>query len=156
MRCSTLALCTLIAALAAMARAQAPGSFSIKCNPAMVNYQFDPTQAISTQACTTDAVISGVPFKALTFSQAVQYGATENSTYGVIVGTLASGDQVFFEFHTLAQHAVNAPNGVGSTTYKIVGGTGAAAGISGSGNCTGAGAKGEGSELACIGAYVTR
>jgi hypothetical protein len=156
MKCRIFALCVLLAGSAAMAQAQAaPGSFSIKCNPSLVDYKFSATQQIATTTSTTDAAINGVPFKGLTFSTAAQIGATENLIYGVIVGTLANGDLVFFQYSVVSHHAVNSPSGTGPMSYKIVGGTGAANGISGSGNCTAAGATGLGSEFSCLGTYAT-
>jgi len=155
MKCRTLALCALFAGFAVMARAQAPGSFTLNCNPNLITYPFDATQEISTHTCTTDAVINGVPFRGLTFSSYAQATKTGSSNWGVIVGTLANGDEVFFEFHAdwLATSSVSS---TGTTTYKIIGGTGAATGITGSGTCKDTALQGKGNEMACVGAYVTR
>lgn len=150
-----IALCVLVAGLAATAHAQAPGSFTISCNPTLVAYQFTATQSVSTFTCTTNATINGVPFSGLTFSQAVDGTASERNVWDVAVGTLANGNQVFLQFHTVAR-AINAVSSTGTTTYKIVGGTGIANGISGSGTCNGTGVQGKGSEMACIGSYATR
>lgn len=155
MKLRIFALCALFAGFAALSRAQAPGTFSIKCNPTLLVYQFTATQSVSTFTCTTDAVINGVPFNGLTFSQTVQGTARDRNVWDVVVGALANGDQVFFQMHTVAG-AISSVSSTGTTTYKIVGGTGIANGISGSGTCKGTGVQGKGSEMTCVGAYATR
>jgi hypothetical protein len=150
-----IALCALVAGLAAMARAQAPGSFSVKCNPKVVNQEISSTWDVGTFTCTTDAAISGVPFKGLMVSATSQYAPAETNVWGVFVGTLANNDQVFFEYHVVAP-AKNGVVGIGTMTYKIVGGTGIANGITGSGTCKAAPIAGGGTEDACVGAYATR
>jgi hypothetical protein len=161
------ALCVLFAGFAATAEAQvqgqaqapapapASGSFSIKCSPNLVSYAFSQTQTVWTYACTTDAAVNGVPFGGLTFSATNQRVTGGSVIWGVIVGTLTNGDRVFFQFHTDAK-AVNGVDTAGETTYKIVGGTGIANGIAGSGTCKGSGAPGQGSEMACAGGYTVR
>jgi hypothetical protein len=135
-------------------QAQAPGSFTIKCNPNLVSYAFSSTQTVWTYACTTDGSVNGVPFSGLTFSATNQRVTGGSVIWGVIVGTLTNGDRVFFQFHTDAK-AVNGVDTAGETTYKIVGGTGIANGIAGSGSCKGMGAPGQGSQMACVGTYAT-
>ena len=159
------ALCVLIAGFAATAAAQvqgqvqaasqaaAPGSFTIKCNPTLVSYAFSATQTVWTYACTTDGAVNGVSFSGLTFSATNQRVTGGSVIWGVIVGTLTNGDRVFFQFHTDAK-AVNGVDTAGTTTYTIVGGTGIANGIKGSGTCKSSGAPGQGSEMDCVGTYA--
>lgn len=147
-----LALCALFAGFGAMSHAQASGSFSITCSPDTVSEQISANWVIATFPCTTTANINGVPFKGLTFSSTGQFGPTETNVCGVIVGSLTSGDQVFFEYHTVLP-VRNGVAGIGTLTYKIVGGTGIANGITGSGNCK-VGAPG--SAESCAGTYATR
>jgi hypothetical protein len=149
------ALCALFAGVATVAQAQAPGSFTIKCSPSLVVYQFSATQSIWTYTCTTDAVINGVPITGLTFSQTAQGTAIARDAWGVIVGSLANSDKVFFQFN-VAAHNTSSVTNAGILSYKIVGGTGIANGISGSGTCSGTGVQGGGSESTCVGAYATR
>lgn len=157
------ALCVLFAGFASTARAQgqihalAPvqGSFTIKCNPNLVTYNFSSSQQIATYICTTDGAINGVAFKELTFSQTHVTNGSETKNWGVIVGTLANGDLVYFQYQAVAQQTSAATN-VAKMSYKIVGGTGTANGISGSGTCSAAGAAGKGNEQACTGTYAVR
>jgi hypothetical protein len=156
MRCKFLALCALFAGLATMARAQAPGSFTIQCGPQIVTEEITKTWVIGTFNCTTDATINGVPFKTMTHSATAQYGATETNVWGVIVGVLANSDQVFFEYHTVGP-VKNGVAGIGTMTYKKVGGTGIANGITGSGTCTVPPSTPSGSPAhPCVGTYATR
>jgi hypothetical protein len=155
MKLKIIALCALFAGSVAMAQAQAPGSFSITCNPTLVVYQFSATQSVETFTCTTTAAVNGVPFNGLTFSQTVLGTASESNVWDVVVGVLANGDQVYIQFHTVAR-ATSGVSRSGTSTYKIVGGTGIANGISGSGTCNGSGLQGKGSEMTCVGAYTTR
>ena len=163
------ALCVLVAGFAATARAQgqvqplappqgpaqASGSFSIKCNPTLVNYPFSSTQAVMTYLCATDATINGVAFKELAFSQSSLSNGSESEDWGVFVGALANGDQVFFEFQA-ASRRTGSTGTSGTMSYKIVGGTGIANGMSGSGTCKAIGAVGKGSEQSCAGTYAVR
>jgi hypothetical protein len=165
MKHTIFALCVLFAGFAATAQGQvqafgsapapAPGSFNIKCNPDLVTYRFSATQTIATYTCTTDGAINGVAFKELTFSQTHQTSGSETKNWGVIVGTLANGDMVFFEYQAVAEQT-SAVNNVAKMSYTIVGGTGIANGISGSGTCSAVGAAGKGNEQACVGTYAVR
>lgn len=171
MKRTILAICVLFGACGATARAQgqvqalapskapapapASGSFTIKCNPDLVTYRFSATQTIATYTCTTDGAISGVAFKELTFSQTHQSNGNETKNWGVIVGTLTNGDMVYFEYQALAEQT-SAVNNVAKMSYTIVGGTGIANGISGSGNCNAVGAAGKGNEQTCVGTYAVR
>jgi len=169
MKRTIFAICALMAGFAAMARAQgqvqplapaqAPaqdsGSFSIKCNPTLVDYQYSSTQAVMAYVCATDAKINGVAFKELAFSLSSLSNGTESEDRGVIVGALANGDQVFFEFQAASRRTSNTTSAA-TMSYKIVGGTGIANGISGSGTCKEAGTIGKGSEQTCIGTYAVR
>lgn len=156
------ALCVLVAGFAATARAQvkalppaqAPGTFTIKCNPDLVTYRFTATQTIATYTCTTDGAINGVAFTGLTFSQTHETNGRETKNWGVIVGTLANGNQVYFEYQAVAEQTSATAN-VATMSYQIVGGTGIANGISGSGSCKAIGAAGKGNEQACTGTYAT-
>lgn len=161
-------LCTLFACMAAMAKAQgqfpiqtpaqAAGSFSIQCNSTLVSYLFTPTEAVMTYLCQTNATINGVAFKNLTLSQVSQgnsASATEARDWGVMVGALANGDQVYFEYQD-ATRRVGSTGVAGTMSYKIVGGTGSATGISGSGNCNMTGTVGKGNEQSCTGTYALR
>ena len=148
------ALCTLFAGLATMAQAQAQGSFTMKCNPTLVNYQFSATQQISTFTCTTDATVNGVAFNGLTFSETSQVTTSGGDSWGVIVGALANGGQVFFQFTAVA-HKASSTSGTAQMSYKIVGGTGTANGITGSGTCNATEGQGTGSEQTCVGTYTT-
>jgi len=157
------AICVLVAGFAATTRAQvqalppaqAPGTFTIKCNPDRVTYPFSATQSIWTYVCTTDGTINGVAFNGLTFSQTGISSASETKSWGVIVGSLVNGSMVFFQFQAVA-HKTSSSSNAATVSYKIVGGTGIASGISGSGNCNETDALGKGSEMACAGAYATR
>ncbi len=157
------ALCVLVSGFAATARAQvqalppaqAPGTFTNKCNPNLVSYQFSPTQVIWTFNCTTDAAINGVAFTGLTYSLTSEGNAAAEKNWGVMVGTLANGDQVFFEIQGVDQKT-SATSNAGTMSYKIVGGTGIANGISGSGTCKTNGAQGKGGVQTCAGAYAIR
>ncbi|MGO9324549.1 MAG: hypothetical protein ACLP07_08305 [Terracidiphilus sp.] len=169
MKHAIFALSVLVAGFGATAQAQvqalpptqapapAPGSgsFTIKCNPTLVIYQFSATQGIWTYECTTDSAINGVQFKGLTFSLTSVGNAAAVKDWGVIVGTLANGDQVFFQVQAVAQKT-SAATSAAKMSYKIVGGTGIASGISGSGTCNETGAQGKGSESTCVGAYAVR
>jgi hypothetical protein len=163
MKHAIFALCVLFAGFAATAKAQvqalppaqAPGSFTIKCNPTLVTYQFTATQTVSAYACTTDAMINGVAINGLTFSQTNISTPSETQNWGVIVGSLINGDLVFFQYQALARKT-SAVTDAATMSYKIVGGTGIANGISGSGTCKAVGAVGQGTEQACVGAYVIR
>lgn len=165
------ALCVLVAGFSATTRAQvqplapahapapaqAPGSgsFTIKCNPDLVTYRFSPTQTIATYTCTTDGAINGVAFTGLTFSQTHETNGRETKNWGVIVGTLTNGDMVFFEYQAVAEQT-SATTNAATMSYQIVGGTGIANGISGSGSCKAIGAAGKGNEQACAGTYAVR
>jgi hypothetical protein len=147
-----IALCALLAA-AAIAQAQtfgssAPpqssGAFTIKCNPTTVSQTIQPGWTISTFTCQTTATINGVPIQVLTYSSTGQVSAAANNVWGVIVGTLANGDQAYFEYHTSGR-----PGSALTMTYKMTGGTGIANGMTGSGRCNVP--AGAGSELTCNG-----
>ncbi|MFZ2021701.1 MAG: hypothetical protein WBP71_08845 [Terracidiphilus sp.] len=152
MRRRIFALCALFAGFATMAQAQA--NFSINCPPPLVTQEITKTWTVDTFLCTTDGAISGVAFKGLTLSRTLQYGPTEDNVWGVMVGALANGDQVFFDYHTVFP-VKNGVAGNGTLTYKMVGGTGLANGITGSGTCKVVSTSG-GAQDACVGAYATR
>jgi hypothetical protein len=156
MKRKILAICALFAGFAAMGQAQTSGQFSISCGQTTVEQQITATSTISTFPCTTNATINGVAFTGLTFSATGQFDATVANVWGVFVGTLSNGNAVYFEYHT----SYTRRNGVDSIpvlTYKIVGGTGIATGISGSGTCkvTGTSTAG-GAEDSCVGNYAIR
>ena len=165
MKHAIFALCVLFAGFATTARAQgeikalapapAPGSFSIKCNPNLVINQYTATQSIWTYTCSTDAAINGVAFKGLTFSETGDGNDSGKNTWGVIVGTLANGNEVYFQFHGTARKTSTVTS-AGTLSYTIVAGSGTASGISGSGTCNGTGAQGKGSEWTCAGSYTVR
>jgi hypothetical protein len=133
--------------------AQAPGSFTIKCSPTLVGYQFSSTQTVSAYSCTTDATINGVAVNGLTFSQTNQAISGETRAWGVIVGSLTNGDLVFFEFQAVSRDT-SSTGSAATMSYKIVGGTGIANGISGSGTCKATGTVGKGNEQTCTGTYA--
>ena len=148
------AICALFAGFAAMAQAQTSGQFSISCGQITVQQQITATSTISTFPCTTNATINGVAFTGLTFSATGQLDATVGNVWGVIVGTLTNGSAVYFEYHT----SYTRRNGVDSIpvlTYKIVGGTGTANGISGSGTCN-VNTATTPVEDSCVGNYAIR
>jgi len=166
MKCRIVVLCALFAGFAATAMAQfqgqvpaqAAGSFTIQCNPNLVSYLFAPTEAVETYLCQTSATINGVAFKNLSLSQVSQgnsASATEARDWGVMVGTLANGDEIFFEYQD-ATRRVGSTGVTGTMSYKIVGGTGSASGITGSGNCNMTGTVGKGNEQSCTGTYALR
>jgi len=169
MKCTIFAICVLFGAAGATVRAQgqvqalapaqapaqASGSFSIKCNPTLVDYQFSSTQAVMAYLCATDATINGVAFKELAFSQSSLSNGAESEDWGVIVGALANGDQVFFEFQA-ASRRTGSTSTSATMSYKIVGGTGTANGMSGSGTCKATGTVGKGAEQTCVGTYAVR
>jgi len=136
-------------------QAQDSGSFTIKCDPTLVDYQISSTQSVMTYLCQTTATINGVAFRGLAFSQFSLSNGAEAEDRGVIVGTLANGDQVFFEYQA-ASRRTGSTGTAGTLSYKIVGGTGNASGISGSGNCKATGTVGKGAEQACVGTYAVR
>jgi hypothetical protein len=140
--------------LQAPAQAQAQGSFTIQCNPTLVGYLISSTQTISTYLCSTNATINGVAFKGLTFSETSQFNSTESEAWGVFVGALANGDQMYFEYQASARRSGTSTSG--TMSYKIVGGTGSANGMSGSGNCNSTGTVGKGTVQTCSGTYAAR
>jgi hypothetical protein len=164
------ALCALFAGLTAtagaqmqgqiQAPAQARGSFTMQCDPLLVGYLFSSTQTITTYLCSTNATINGVAFKGLTFSDAGQCNSVDGAMptacedWGVFVGALANGDQVFFQYQATSRRAGTATSG--TMSYKIVGGTGSANGISGSGNCNSTGTVGKETVRTCSGTYALR
>jgi hypothetical protein len=169
MKHSIVVLCVLFAGLTATAgaqvqgqgQAQAPtqapasGSFTIQCQPTLVGYQFSSTQTVSAYVCTTDATINGVAFNGLTFSQTNQAVSGETKAWGVIVGSLTDGSLVFFEYQA-GSHTTSSVTSTATMSYKIVGGTGIANGISGSGNCSATGTNGKGNEQTCVGTFAVR
>ena len=151
MRFKIFAICALFAGFGAMAQAQTSGPFTISCGQTTVSQQITASWTIATFPCTTNAIINGVAFTGLTFSATAQYGATENNIYGVFVGTLANGSAVYFEYHSIAP--VRGPGT--KLSYKIVGGTGTASGISGAGSCN-VTVTSTGAEDSCVGNYAIR
>jgi hypothetical protein len=139
----------------AQAPAQASGSFTMQCNPVLVSYLFTSTEEIMAYLCQTDAKINGVAFTGLAFSQVSLINASESEDRGVFVGALANGDQVFFEFQGSSRRTSNTTTAA-TMSYKIVGGTGSANGISGSGNCNETGTIGQAHEQTCVGTYALR
>jgi hypothetical protein len=142
----------------AQAPAQAAGSFTIQCDSTLVSYLFTPTEAVMTYFCQTNATINGVAFKNLALSQVSEgnsSAATQARDWGVMVGALANGDEVFFEYQD-ATRRVGSTGVSGTMAYKIVGGTGSASGITGSGNCNMTGTVGKGNEQSCSGTYAIR
>jgi hypothetical protein len=135
------------------APARASGSFTLQCDPPLVGYQFSSTQSVTAYLCETDATINGVAFKGLAFSQTGQGNATEAEDWGVFVGALANGDQVFFQYQATWRR-IGSTGTTATMSYKIVGGTGIANGISGSGNCNATGTVGKSNEKTCSGAYA--
>lgn len=137
-------LCALFATFATMAQAQFsstppapqnPGnSFTIKCGGYLVVQQITSTWNVGTINCTTTATVNEVPFQGLTFSETHQTAPTQINVWGVIVGTLTNGDQVYFDYHNVWP-VRNGVAGAGTMTYKIVGGTGSANGATGAGTC---------------------
>jgi len=148
-------ICALFAGFAAMAQAQTSGAFTISCGQITVEQQISATSTVGTFTCTTNATINGIPFSGLTFSTTAQSGATVNNVWGVIVGTLTNGSEVFFEYHNVVPARNGAAVGTGTLSYKIVGGTGIANGITGSGTCKTA-LTSTGSEDSCVGNYAIR
>jgi hypothetical protein len=154
MRCKILVFCALLTCSAVAAMAQAPGAFTLSCGKPIVSQEITKSTLIGTFNCTSTATVNGLPFKGLTFSSYALYGASENNVWGVIVGALTNGDQVFFEYHNIVP-VRNGATGIGNFSYKIVGGTGSANGIAGSGSCK-AETTPDGSQLDCVGVYATR
>jgi hypothetical protein len=167
MKDSIVVLCALFAGFAATASAQvqgqiqaqspapASGSFTMQCQPTLVTYLFSSTEGVMAYLCETDATINGVAFKGLAFSQVSQGNASGSEDRGVIVGALANGDQVFFQYQATSRRTGNTTSAA-TMSYKIVGGTGIANGISGSGNCNATGTIGKGNEQTCTGTYAVR
>jgi hypothetical protein len=164
---SIVVLCALFAGFTATAAAQVQGqaqgqapaqassSFTMQCQPTLVTYLFTSTEGVMAYNCATDATINGVAFKGLAFSQ-VSLGNTSGSEdRGVIVGALANGDQVFFQYQATSRRTSNTTSAA-TMSYKIVGGTGIANGISGSGNCNATGTIGQGNVQSCSGTYAVR
>lgn len=157
MRFKIFAICALFAGFGAMAQAQTSGSFTISCSPNTVSQQISATSTIATFPCTTNATINGIAFTGLTFSATGEFSVTEANVWGVIVGTLTNGSEVFFEYHTTFTRR-NGVESIPVLSYKIVGGTGIANGISGAGTCkvsTTPSAAG-GAEDSCVGNYAIR
>jgi hypothetical protein len=171
MKRSIVALCALLAGLTATAEAQvqgqaqgqapasapapASGSFTMQCNPTLVTYLFTSTEGVMAYLCQTSATINGIAFQGLAFSQ-VSLGNTSGSEdRGVIVGALANGDQVFFQYQATSRRTSNTTSAA-IMNYKIVGGTGIANGISGSGTCNATGTIGQGNVQTCTGTVALR
>ena len=105
--------------------------------------------------CQTNGAINGVAIREMTASQVSQSNsATPTSTdfWGVIVGSLANGTEVFFEYQG-SNRMVGSTGFSGTMAYKIVGGTGSLSGIIGSGNCNITGTVGKGNVDNCAGTY---
>jgi hypothetical protein len=150
MRLKIALACALFAFTSATPFSQAPGAFTMHSTPVIVSQNITPSSYVFTFTATTTAQINGVAIKGLTFSGYAQSGPAEFHVWGVIVGELANGDQVTFMY----QRVSPVRNGVtleGTLTYKIVGGTGAAKGITGSGSCK---IPQAGLDSVCAGAYA--
>jgi hypothetical protein len=155
MKFRMLLLCALSAGLAATAQGQTQGqagsAYTQTCETAdLVLLNINSTSGIGTFDCTTNATVNGVAITGLRYSAYTQLGATQNNTWGVIVGTLANGGQVYFAYHTL-RTVRNGVVGDGSLVYQIVSGTGTAAGIKGSGTCK---MTGNTAQRPCVGTYT--
>jgi hypothetical protein len=159
------ALCVFFAGFTATAGAQVPSqvqapaqaaaSFTIQCQPTLVTYLFTSTEGVMAYLCETNATINGVAFQGLAFSQVSQGNASGSEDRGVIVGALANGDQVFFQYQATSRRTGNTTSAA-IMNYKIVGGTGTATGITGSGTCNATGTIGKGNVQNCSGTYAVR
>jgi len=138
---------------AAAAQAQATGTFTITCAGNTLFQTIAAGREVGTFTCTSTAQVNGVPVKQVTFSSYTERAATEVHVWGVFVATLENGDQVNADYQTLAP----ARGGVarsGTLTYKLVGGSGIAKGIAGSGTCAITVPAPDSSIDACTGAYA--
>jgi len=142
--------CALFTFSSATPFAQAPGSFTIHNNGIVVSQDVTPSTQVFTSTGTTTAQINGVAVTGLTYSGYGQTTPAEIKVWGVMVGTLANGDQVHFVYQRVSPIR-NRVTLEGSLTYKIVGGTGGVKGITGSGTCKYPPA---GTDLPCAGAYA--
>ncbi len=146
--------CALFAFTGTTLFAQASGTFTIHTNGVIVTQEITPSTKVWTSTGTTTAQINGVAITGLTFSAYGQTTPGEFRVWGVLVGTLANGDQVTFTYQRIAPMR----NGVtlaSTMTYKIVGGTGVAKGITGSGTCKPPAPTPSGvSDYPCVGAYA--
>ncbi len=67
------------------------------------------------------------------------------------MGSLVNGDLVLFRYQAVAERTSDSTNAA-TMSYKVVGATGIAHGMSGSGNC-----KGNGTNVqACVGSFGVR
>ena len=140
-------------AVAATPFAQAPGTFTMHGNPIPVSQDITPASQVFTFTSTTTAQINGIPIKDLTHSGYGETTATAIKVWGVMVGNLANGDQVYLTYQRVSP-VRNRVTQIGTMTYKIVGGTGAIKGITGSGTCTVPPPTAAGNDLACAGTYA--
>jgi hypothetical protein len=107
---------------------------------------------ISQTTCSVSGDFNGVAAKTLTNALYAENFGGQNKNWGVLVETLANGDQVFYNIQTI----VTLKNGTavsGQKTYQITGGTGSMKAISGSGTCTVTYGSGGGSDSTCTGTY---
>lgn len=152
MKVRILVFCALLAGVSAMARAQAPGAFTMHCALPVVQQNVTPSAAVFTKSCTATATINGIAIKGMTFSAYQVDGPTSNTVWGVIVGTLASGDMIYLRYHDVLP-VRNGMAGAGDFTYQFAGGTGAVNGIAGSGSCK-VETNATGADYQCAGAYA--
>jgi hypothetical protein len=145
--------CALFAFTSTTLFAQASGTFTIHSNPVTVSQDITPSTQVFTSTGTTTAQINGVAITGLTYSGYGQTTATEIKVWGVMVGTLANGDQVHFVYQRVSP-VRNRVTLAGTFTYKIVGGSGVAKGIAGSGTCVLPPPTASGGDFACVGAYA--
>src|SRR5271170_3326318 len=94
--------CALFAFTSTTLLAQAPGTFTIHTNPSTVTQDITPLTKVWTSTGTTTAQINGVAITGLTFSAYGQSTPGEFRVWGVMVGTLANGDQVTFIYQRIA------------------------------------------------------
>ena len=145
--------CALFAFTSTTLFAQAAGTFTIHSGPVIVSQDITPTTQVFTSAGTTTAQVNGVAITGVKFSGYGQTTPTAVKVWGVMVGSLANGDQINMIYQRVSP-VRNRVTLVGTLTYKIVGGTGTAKGIAGSGTCTVPAPTPAGDDLACAGTYA--
>ncbi|MFZ0036237.1 MAG: hypothetical protein WAK91_02365 [Candidatus Acidiferrales bacterium] len=145
--------CALFALAAATSFAQAPGAFTIHSGTVIVSQDITPTSQVFTSTGTTTAQINGVAITGLKYSGYGETTPTAIKVWGVMIGALANGDQINMIYQRVSP-VRNRVTLVGTLTYKIVGGTGVAKGITGSGTCTVPPPTPTGNDMACAGSYA--
>jgi hypothetical protein len=163
MKHAILCCCVVIAfaALNTRANAQMRYTWSFNCQSNVITQNIPTANRTSVGAvvgmlrCSgLTGEIAGSAIKSWTHSYYVEAQGNQFRAWGVMVQTLASGDEVNFISQGNGT-LVNGQQKTGQMEYQIIGGTGKVAGIKGSGACTIAyGAAGANAVATCNGEYM--